>query len=68
MGWGPEAVLGAMERNRHAAVEAVVDSDPMSDALRDVLKREGVRGPGRRRRVEGHRVGSAAVANGGRER
>ena len=33
-----------MERNRHAAVEAVVDSDPMSDALRDVLKREGVEG------------------------
>ena len=44
LGWGPEAVLGAMERNRHAAVEAVVDSDPMSDALRDVLKREGVEG------------------------
>jgi energy-coupling factor transporter ATP-binding protein EcfA2 len=44
-GWQPEDVLAAINRNREAANTAVVDSDPLTDALRHVLAEHGLRDP-----------------------
>lgn len=44
-GWKPEDVLGAINRNREAANIAVVEGDPISEALRHVVAEHGVKRP-----------------------
>jgi hypothetical protein len=43
-GWCAEDVLGALRRNREAAVRAVVDAEPLSDAVRAVVAEHGIAG------------------------
>ena len=40
-GWKPETVLKALNENREAANIAVVEADPLSDALRHILHEHG---------------------------
>ncbi|HQT74094.1 MAG TPA: hypothetical protein PLX84_09140 [Acidiphilium sp.] len=48
-GWDPEHILAVIHRNRHAANIAVVESDPLSEAIGHVLDEHGAARPEGRR-------------------